>query len=193
MVQRSAQQVLEFWLDEVGPKGWFTADDAVDEEIRRRFGDLVERALAGDLEGAPGPSAVDRQNVLALLILLDQFPRNLFRGQAKAFAGDAQALELSREAIALGLDLATPEPQRMFFYLPFEHSETLEDQNRAVSLFEERLRSWPDSVEHAEKHRELIRKFGRFPHRNAALGRESTPEEIAHLEGGGYAPGAKPK
>lgn len=186
-----AKDVLSFWLDEVGPKGWFVADQAVDETCRERFGDLVELALAGGLEEWERRP----ETAMALLILLDQFPRNLFREQARAFAGDPRALEVAKRSVEAGFDLATPLPGRCFFYMPFEHSEDLADQDRSVALFRERATGdarYETWVEHVEKHRDLIRRFGRFPHRNAALGRENTPEEIEHLQSGGYAPGARP-
>ena len=190
--QVATADVLRFWLDEVGPKGWFIADDGVDQICRNRFGALVEEALAGGLT----EWEAEAQSALALLIVLDQFPRNLFRGEARAFAGDARALAVAARAIESGFDWATPLPERSFFYTPYEHSEDLADQERSVALFEERAQDDPNGanwLHHVKLHRDLIRRFGRFPHRNAVLGRESTPEEEEHLSGGGYAPGAMPK
>jgi uncharacterized protein (DUF924 family) len=120
-------------------------------------------------------------------VLTDQLPRNLFRGQADAFATDPLALAAARVAVAAGWDMDAPEPDRQFFYMPFEHSEDIADQDRAVTLMEERLSSDPDMALHARAHREVIRRFGRFPTRNAALGRESSPAEAEYLAAGGYA------
>ncbi|MEM9724506.1 MAG: DUF924 family protein [Pseudomonadota bacterium] len=183
-----AEEVRRFWRDEVGRAGWFVTDPAVDAEIARRFGGLVERALVGDCAAW----AATADGALALLIVLDQFPRNLFRDGAKAFAGDALALETAERAIEAGFDLEVAEPQRLFFYTPFEHAEDEAAQDRAVALIGERLPGDRNAAHHAEQHRDLIRRFGRFPHRNAALGRANTPEEDAHLADGGYAPGARP-
>lgn len=179
--------VLDFWLSAVGPKGWFKADPAVDQEIAARFGALVAAAAAGALDDW----AETRDGALALILLLDQFPRNLHRGAPGAFAADAQARAVARAALEAGFDRATPPSARHFFYLPFEHSEDLADQDLAVTLCAERLAETPDALRHAELHRDLIRRFGRFPHRNAALGRTPTDAERAHLDGGGYAPGAR--
>ncbi len=185
---RDSQAVLDFWLDDVGPQGWYVADDAVDFAIRDRFSALVGRALAGDLDNW----TVSPNGTLALLILLDQFPRNLFRGDAKAFAGDPKARDIARLAVCRNTDLETAEPGRQFFYLPFEHSESLADQDWSVALFKTRMTTLTDeTMWHIEQHRALIRRFSRFPFRNAALGRSPTPEEVAFLEEGGYIPGSK--
>lgn len=183
------REVLTFWLEEVGPAGWYRVDPAVDHACETRFGGLIDQAIAGGLEDWES----DRESALALLLLLDQFPRNIHRDSPRAFAGDPRARVVADRAVAAGFDLATPEPERSFFYLPFEHSEALADQDRAVALFEERMPGAAESIRHAHLHRDLIVKFGRFPHRNAVLGRENTPEEQAHLSGGGYQPGAAPK
>lgn len=180
--------ILSFWLDEVGEKGWWRADADVDAACSARFGALVEAASRGALDGwADAPDGA-----LALLILLDQFPRNMFRGRAEAFAADPRARTIADAAIAAGHDVAIPPPQRLFFYTPFEHSEAPADQDRAVALIAERLPAAAEASRHAEAHRAVIQRFGRFPHRNAALGRTPTPEETAYLDGGGYAPGARP-
>ena len=184
--------VLRFWLVEVGRQGWFVADPAVDQICAERFGRLVDQALAGGRQEWED----DREGALALLIVLDQFPRNLFRAQARAFAGDERALALAGKSIDAGYDLETALPERCFFYMPYEHSEDPRDQDRSVALFRERTKEAADYdnwILHVEKHRDLIRRFGRFPHRNAVLGRENTPEEEEHLRAGGYAPGATPK
>lgn len=176
-------EVLDYWLDEIGPEGWYSAGEALDADIRDRFGDLWQAAMDGGLEhwveGAVGS--------LAYLILTDQFPRNMFRGQAKAFASDALARAAATKAVAAGWDLQAPEPERQFFYLPFEHSENPADQETAVTLTATRM---PDSAGqtalHARAHAEVIRRFGRFPFRNAVLGRENTASEAAFLAEGGY-------
>lgn len=181
-------ELLTFWLEEVGPSGWYRSDPAVDEACEARFGAQVRAAAAGELAAWEA----DREGALALLLLLDQLPRNIYRNSPKAFDADPLARAVADRAIANGFDTATPPPERSFFYLPFEHSEAMEDQDRAVALFEERLPDSDENIRHAHLHRDLIVRFGRFPHRNAVLGRENTPEEDAHLSGGGYAPGAAP-
>lgn len=194
------QAVLDFWLSEVGGKGWFRADPDVDAACAERFGSWVSAAIRGGLDHwldpAAGPDGAPphspREGALALIILLDQLPRNIFRGDARAFDGDARARWAADRAIGRGDDLATPPPARFLFYMPFEHSEELADQDRAVALIAERAADDPEILRHAHAHRDLIVRFGRFPHRNIALGRESTAEEAAHLAGGGYAPGARP-
>lgn len=175
-------EVLDFWLDEIGPKGWYAGTQEIDDACAVRFGPLVDAARDGGLEhwvDGPGPT-------LAYLILTDQFHRNVHRGTALAFAADDRARAAARVALASGWDLAAPEPERQFFYMPFEHSEDLADQDLAVSLMEERMSSDPAMALHARAHREMIRRFGRFPTRNAALGRETTAEEAAFLAEGGY-------
>ncbi len=177
-----------FWRERVGPKGWYRADPAIDGALGRRFGD----ALAAAALGRCAPWLAAPESAFALVVLLDQLPRNLFRGQAEAFAFDPLAREAAERALAAGHDLAVPSPERQFFYLPFEHSECLADQDRAVRLIRERMPDARETLRHAELHRELIKRFGRFPHRNAVLGRESTSEERRFLAEGGYRPGAAP-
>lgn len=182
------EAVTDFWLNDVGSSGWYVASDEVDETIRSRFGALVERAKQGELDAWRETAG----GTLALLILLDQFSRNLFRGKAEAFAADAQAREIARVAISKNHDLEIAEPGRQFFYLPLEHSESLADQDWSVALFTTRMSSLPEqSMWHVEQHREIIRRFGRFPFRNEALGRASTADEAAFLSEGGYMPGQK--
>lgn len=180
--------VLDFWLEDIGPNGWYVSSDEVDDAIRSQFGDLTQQAIEGGLsEWTSTPNGT-----LALLILLDQFPRNLHRGKADAFAGDARARDVARSAIANNVDLETDEPGRQFFYLPLEHSESLADQDWSVVLFRARMTTLTeDSLWHIDQHREMIQRFGRFPFRNRALGRASTAEEEAFLAQGGYTPGAK--
>ncbi|MDW4548116.1 DUF924 family protein [Defluviimonas sp. D31] len=177
------EAVVEFWLHEVGPSGWYVAADDVDAEIRARFGAEWQAAHAGQREfWCNGP-----RGTLAYLILTDQFPRNMFRGKPEAFATDARALAAARAAVDLGYDLKVKEPERVFFYMPFEHSEEIGDQDLSVALVE---RNMPESgagyLPHALAHREIIRRFGRFPFRNAALGRKSSAAEAEFLESGGY-------
>ena len=177
--------ILDFWLNEIGPKGWYVADEAVDAVIAARFGEAQAAASAGHLEHwVDGPSGT-----LAYLILTDQFSRNLFRGQAEAFACDSRARDAARRAVTEGWDLEVPEPARQFFYLPFEHSEDMADQNFAVELFETRMtpsEGEGDAALHARVHRSIIKRFGRFPFRNAALGRKTTADEQAFIDEGGY-------
>ena len=182
------QKVLECWLNDVGPSGWYVSAEDVDNHIRVEFSTAVDQAL----EGALDDWCATPDGTLALLILLDQFPRNLHRGKAAAFAGDEQARNIARVAVCKNLDLEIAEPGRQFFYLPFEHSESLADQDWSVTLFKTRMTTIPDeSMWHIEQHREMIRRFGRFPFRNEALDRTSTVEESAFLAEGGYRPGLK--
>lgn len=177
------EAVVEFWLHEVGPKGWYVAADDLDEEIRSRFGDEWRAAKAGERDfWCNGP-----RGTLAFLILTDQFPRNMFRGKAVAFSTDASALNAARKAVERGFDLEVKEPERVFFYMPFEHSETMEDQDLSVDLVQRKMpETREEYLPHARAHREIIRRFGRFPFRNEALGRESTAEEAAFMKEGGY-------
>lgn len=189
--------IHQFWfgrLDEAGmaepqqQKLWFSANDAIDDALRQRFGALVERALAGELQ----EWADHDTGLIALVLLLDQFTRNIFRGTARAFAGDPTALVLARDAIAAGRHQQLPAIHRVFLYLPLEHSEDLAAQDECLRLFRE-LQQAADSdqvagfTRYALAHREIIAQFGRFPHRNAILDRESTPEELEHLaQHGGF-------
>ena len=183
-----AREVLDFWFGSGRGIGtprmeWFRKDAAFDAAIRTNFGDLHERAARGELEAwraSPEP-------MLALVVVLDQFSRNLHRESPRAYAQDEHARACAEEALRRGDDLGFLPVQRQFLYLPYEHSEDLRDQERGVELmrsleaFEETrgLTSW------AEKHRDIIRRFHRFPHRNAILGRASTPEEIEFLKSPG--------
>ncbi|WP_371056044.1 MULTISPECIES: DUF924 family protein [unclassified Rhodosalinus] len=175
--------ILSFWLDEVGPDEWYKADDALDEEIRRRFLPLWE----GACEGRFAMWLTYPAGSLAYIILTDQFPRNMFRGEGRAFATDRAALAAAKSAIHRKWDLRIDEPARQFFYLPLMHSENLCDQDRCVRLIHERMpETGADNLTHAKAHREVIRRFGRFPYRNAALGRANTAPERAFLDEGGY-------
>lgn len=173
-------EVNELWLNQVGTKGWYIQSDELDATIRDRF--LAAWENAETL--APAWAAENAEGALAALILTDQFPRNMFRGDPRSFATDELSRELARQAIAAGFDKQTPEPQRQFYYLPFEHSEALEDQHLAVALFAERMPG--ENLRHAQLHRDAVAQFGRFPWRNAALGRKSTADERALLDAGGY-------
>lgn len=179
--------ILGFWFGpDLGPwqlERWFRPDPAFDAEIRARFGTLLVPARHGAFDAW----AVTPEGALALCLVLDQFPRNLHRGTAEAFASDAHARAVARAAVLRDRhDLALPPTARCFLYLPFEHSEEMADQDLSVSLFEG-LRDDPvhaapgGSIDYAWRHRAVIRRFGRFPHRNAALGRATTPQEATYL------------
>ncbi len=174
-------EILSFWLDEVGPDGWYAGGAEMDQMCRARFAEVWQAAHDNGLdhwtEGCVG--------TLAFLIVTDQLSRNIHRDTALAFATDALALAAARKAIAAGWDLQAPEPERQFFYLPFEHSEDPADQALAVEYLSERM-SDAELALHARAHQRVIAEFGRFPTRNAALGRISTPEEQRYLDNGGY-------
>ncbi len=183
----AAQAVLEFWfLPQQDPlhggarAEWFRKNPAFDDAIRERFGSLVEQALAGDFMNWDG----DGRGAVARILLLDQFPRNLFRDQAKAFAGDTLALAAAEALVASGADQNLPSVMRVFAYLPFEHGESLAAQARSLACFAALVRQWPEGAgyfDYAKRHQAVIERFGRFPHRNAVLGRASTPEEESFL------------
>jgi len=179
----SPEEVLRFWIDEVGPEGWYKASDALDAEMRERFASAWDNAHAG----AYGLWLTYPNGTLAYVILADQFPRNMFRGTASAFGTDGAARMASVMAIKRGWDMRIDEPARQFFYLPLMHSENLCDQERCVRLVFDRMpEHGADTLVHARAHREVIRRFGRFPYRNAALGRPSTQAERAFEAEGGY-------
>ncbi len=173
------QDIVNFWR-EAGPKAWFTADEEFDRLIRMRFLSIHEAAARCDLSDWE----LDAGGSLALLILLDQFPRNLFRGSAHAFATDPLALSVARRSLDRGHDRNTEPLMRTFFYLPFMHSERIEDQHVCVSLYE--ALGDANSLKFANIHRDIIARFGRFPHRNRVLGRDMSAEEQAFLDGGGF-------
>jgi uncharacterized protein (DUF924 family) len=179
----TAEEVIGFWT-EAGPKLWFAKSDAFDAEICNRFEAAHHAAARGEFAGW----AETATGALALIILLDQFPRNLYRGSAHAFATDPLARAITRAAIAAGHDQATAPELRQFFYLPFEHSEDLADQDFGVALMDalDQAASGGDWGKWARLHRDIIVRFSRFPHRNAAFGRQTTPEEQAFLDGGGF-------
>ncbi len=173
-------QVIEFWM-EAGSEAWFSRNADFDAAITARFLLLHERAARGDL---PGWDA-SPEGALALLLLLDQFPRNMFRGTPRAFATDARALAVAQTAIARGFDARYALPLKSFFYLPFMHAEDLAHQRRCEALYA--AAGYEEGVKYAVIHREIIEKFGRFPHRNPILGRDMRPEEQAFLDAGGFA------
>lgn len=173
----SRQEILRFWFEETPPALWFQKNDEFDADIRDRFFMTYEMARDGLCQSW----SVDADGCLALCLLLDQFPRNMFRGQAQAFATDAQALLVAKYGISKGLDQVLPPPRRRFLYLPFMHSEIWPDQNRSVSLFLAMREDDPVAYEYALRHRQVIEDFSRFPHRNSVLGRQSTPEELEYL------------
>lgn len=213
--QADARAVLDFWFLPVGSEGhgsarreWFRKDDQFDEQIRARFGGLIELALAGGLqawvdvgvsaaaagrvaEGDAGTGAdadADADPALAYIVLLDQFTRNVHRGTPRAFAGDAQALSAARRLVASGADLKMAPQQRTFVYMPFEHAEDRDTQRQSVALFTRLaadaagVDNVAGSLDFAHRHCVIIERFGRFPHRNQILGRVSTPEELAFLQ-----------
>ena len=169
-------EVLAFWFEELTPEDWFGGGDEVDERVRQRFLALHE-ALRDEV---PESWRTTARGMLAAVIALDQFPRHLYRGDPRAFAADPGALALATEAIERGLDRAMSTDERKFFYLPFEHSEDPAVQARSVELFATLENE--NTLRYALRHKEIIDRFGRFPHRNEALGRESTPEELEFLK-----------
>ncbi|HEY5861735.1 MAG TPA: DUF924 family protein [Casimicrobiaceae bacterium] len=185
-MQETAQAVLAFWFGAPGSptRGkaraeWFRKDEKFDDEIRRQFGEAVAIALAGGL----GEWCATAGGSLARILLLDQFTRNIFRGTPRAFAGDERALATAEEAVARGFDRELPVRERWFMYMPFEHSESKQAQHRSLELFGTLAREMgdDDALVWARKHAEVVFRFGRYPHRNAILGRVSTPEEEAYL------------
>jgi len=172
--------IIAYWR-EAGPDHWFNADPALDVDVRRRFEDVWRNARDGklvDWERSP-------TGMLALILVLDQFPRNMFRGQPDAFATDSMALALAKRMIENG-DAAKIDPDlRQFVYMPLMHSENLDDQIQCVALFD--AFGNPDNKKYAEIHADIIRRFGRFPHRNVILGRQTTDQEAAFLNSGGFA------
>ena len=177
------QEILDFWFEETKPAQWFQKNSEFDREISDRFLNDYNLCREGVYDGWQE----EAKGCLALCILLDQFPRNMFRGSARAFKTDAQALLIARHAIGQGFDKTLDIAERRFIYLPYEHSENLSDQKTSVSLFEDIKDEDPQGYEYALKHLEVIERFGRFPHRNDVLGRENTDEEEKYLaQGGGF-------
>jgi uncharacterized protein (DUF924 family) len=166
-----AAQVLHFWFEELQPEAWFRKDERVDAAIRERFGALHEQLARIRPEQLTTPL-----ESLAAVIVLDQFPRNVFRGSPRAFATDALALSIAQHAIANGVDLQLTQQQRLFLYMPFQHSEDRAVQARSIELFEQL--GIAENLDYAQRHKDIIDRFGRFPHRNEVLGRRSTTEEM---------------
>lgn len=171
----SGSDVVAFWR-EAGPERWFAKDDGFDAACRARFLGVWERAVRGELDDWNATA----EGALGLVILLDQMPRNMFRNDPRAWSSDAQARAAAEAALAKGFDREVEPEIRAFFYLPFEHAEDRAAQARSVALFE--ALGNPENLKWARHHRDIVARFGRFPHRNAVLGRESTPEELAFLE-----------
>lgn len=172
---KTADELIAFWFSESVAKRWFNSTPAFDDELRKRLALTYAAACRGELDGWEASAS----GALALVILFDQIPLNIFRGQAASFATEARAREVAARAIAKGVDAQLVGSQKAFLYLPYMHSENLQDQDTSVELF---TRAWlEENLRFAHHHREIVRRFGRFPHRNAILGRESTPEETAWL------------
>jgi len=177
------EDVLRYWVHEIGAARWYESDAGADAEIRNRFEGLWRRAGDGDCDHW----LLTPRGALALMIVLDQFPRNMFRGLATAYRTDSRALRIAKQAIGRGHDKVTPEPERQFFYLPLMHSEGLSDQERCIRLIKLGMpQTGVEHLEHARRHREVIRKFGRFPSRNLPLGRHDTEAEMHYRADGGY-------
>lgn len=176
-------EVVSYWIGTVGPGGWYAGGEALDREVARRFGSLWQEARRGGL----AEWRVSPAGSFAYILLTDQFPRNMFRDTADAFATDRHALACARTAVHHRWDMRFAEPGRQFFYLPFMHAENQYDQDRCIRLMLTRMpETGAENILHARAHREVIRRFGRFPTRNAALGRPTTPAEAQWLAAGGY-------
>ena len=174
MGERWVDDVLSFWFEELTTEDWFKRSTEVDETIRSRFDDLYER-----LKSNP-PEITDADTALAAIIVLDQFPRNMFRGEAAAFGSDATAAALTRKAVEAGFDSGIGQHRRAFMYMPLMHSESLSDQEKAVELFT--ALGNENSLKFCIEHRDVIARYGRFPHRNRALERKNTPDELEYLK-----------
>ena len=181
MSSASIDEILHFWFEELSRKDWFRMDEALDSTIASRFGAIYHELR----DGVPAAWLDTPEGVLAAILVLDQFPRNMFRGDPRTFASDPKAREVADRAIARGVDQRFDSVMRQFVYLPFEHSEDLADQQRSVALF--KALSDAENLRYAEIHEDIIRKFGRFPHRNQVLGRTTTEAEAAFLNSGGFA------
>ena len=180
---KTPQEVLAYWLDEIGPKGWYAGGDALDADIRTKFLTTWEAAADGSL----GLWLTCPSETLAYIIVTDQMSRNIHRYGAQAFETDKIAMAAAKLAINNDWDMKIDEPARQFFYLPLMHSENRSDQERAVRLIHTRMpETGVNNIDHAKAHREIIRLFGRFPFRNAALGRVSTQAEQDFMSNGGY-------
>jgi len=171
------KDILAFWFEKTQPAQWFQVNPEFDAEIAVRYADAYDKGARGIYDDWK----TDSDGCLALCILLDQFPRNMFRGTPKAFATDAKALVVAKFALAKGFDQVLSPIKRRFLYLPFEHSENLNDQRKCVELFEKMIKDDPLGYDYAQRHLKVIEKFGRFPHRNKILGRMNTPDEEEYL------------
>lgn len=179
-MNQNEHEVIEFWK-KAGHESWFKKSDAFDEEIHEKFGDLWQKAANGELDDWQKTA----EGSLALLLLLDQFSRNMFRNDARAFSCDHKALNIAKNAVKLGFDEKIEKSLRAFFYLPFEHSEDIDDQEQSLKLFK---KLGDDSFyRYAQIHEDIIKRFGRFPHRNGVLHRKTTTEEQKFLDSGGFA------
>lgn len=181
MENKWVDDVLKFWFEELDEKQWFFSTKELDEQIRERFGSLISKLSTTP----PAELSAEPRTALAAVVALDQFPRNIFRGTARAFATDNLALRIAADAVDNRLDANLSPNERLFLYLPFEHSEVSADQDRSVMLCE--ALGLDEPLRYAIEHRDIIRRFGRFPHRNAVLGRSSNEEELAFMkEHAGY-------
>ncbi len=171
------KDVLDFWFEQTQPAQWFQVNSDFDAEITARYADAVDKAARGIFDDWKN----DPDGCLALCLLLDQFPRNMFRGTPKAFATDGKALVIAKFALSKGFDQVLSSLKRRFLYLPFEHSENLNDQRRSVELFDRMKKDDPLGYDYAMRHLKVIEKYGRFPHRNKILERMNTPEEEEYL------------
>lgn len=172
-----AERFLAYWFGELKPEQWWKRDASVDAALKARFADLYERLA----EEVPDDWLASPRGTLAAVMVLDQLPRNFFRDDARAYATDAKARALVRDALARGVDAALGKEERLFLYLPLEHSEDAADQARSVALYE--ALGDAQALDYARKHKQVIDRFGRFPHRNRVLGRSTTPEEAEFLKG----------
>ena len=180
-MQNNPDSIIKFWFEEITPKKQFKKDKDFDEKVKSRFGELLEKTKARELDSWKQSA----ESTLALIILLDQFSRNIYRDGKKSFEGDKLALKIAKEGIEKGFDKQIDSKRRAFFYMPFMHSENIEDQKKAIELFEELSKEHEgakNNVKYANMHKDIIEKFNRFPHRNKILGRNSTKEEIDFLK-----------
>lgn len=180
-VPQGPEYLVDFWVTEVGERNWYKKNHAIDEKIRNTFHGLWNQGRRGQLDHWQ----LTPKGSLALIILLDQFPRNMFRNDAMAFSSDRPALARAKIMIERQQDMEIQGPLRQFCYIPFMHSEDLDDQDECIRLMSRHVES-ESSLYHARMHREVIARFGRFPYRNSALGRENTPQEQAYLDSNGY-------
>jgi uncharacterized protein (DUF924 family) len=182
-MKNTREEILSFWFTETTPAQWFQVSKEFDEMVREKFLDHFSLASKGFCDDW----ATSADGALALLLTFDQFPRNMFRDMPRAYETDGKALNIAALSIERGFDQVFAPLKRRFFYLPFEHSENIDDQRRSVALFDTMKHDDPMAIEYAQRHLRVIEQFGRFPHRNKILGRESTPAEIAYLnEFGGF-------